>query len=102
MKGSSNSNALLLQESRPDEIDSVVEFVAEYCLNFDDDFSDTDFDDVPDDLKTNALLKDYLLPESLAFLPPAYSSGVSGFSFSCLFINNWSEIDSPPPKFLSV
>ncbi len=93
---------LQVDQSLPDEIDSMVEFVAEYWLDLGDDFSEDMEDSDSGPLKSRTLLKDYLLPSSFAFQPAlAFSVAYSIFR-PVSFEITWPEVNSPPPKAILV
>jgi hypothetical protein len=86
-----------LQARETDEVNTLVEFILEYCLGIPGDTPEEDFDDNPDHIFT-----------SLDFVVPVYPFSMISWrlvpseirwSFNFLFPHTCLKVASPPPEY---
>ncbi|ALJ00965.1 hypothetical protein [Rufibacter tibetensis] len=91
----------IVTDTAADEIDSLLELVAEGYLDAGSGFLDDDLEDTSQGLKHTLVAKDYSLPPKLTFQVFAPAADVPCTAYCCSAYSRTQEVHTPPPKQLS-
>jgi hypothetical protein len=85
-----------LQVRETDEINSLVEFIIEFCLGIPGDTPEEDFDDNPDHISTSV---DYLVPVyAFSLIEWEHVLLEMACPITCFLPHTFQKVSSPPPE----